>query len=267
MGITPNLGVANFWACAVGRDRPLVMAIDHAAPLPTSEHTLGLTGEGFSVEQSIVAPFEEFAVTYSVDAEAHEDPRAVYRKERGKPTRLEAELTWRSVAAPFPYPAMTRYELPCLVTGTVTVDGETVTVDGQGERDHSWGRRDWWEIGWCWTSGRLDDGTWFHGMRPTPEFFEFEPGFLRTAASPDLVVASQVKPRYAWGDDGLPVGTGLAIDDLDFEVTPLFYAPVLLTAPDARTSHFARALCRYDEIGGASRTAYGWTEWNLPPTP
>ena len=56
----------------------------------------------------------------------------------------------------------TRYEIPCLVPGTVTVDGETFTVDGQGQRDHSWGVRDWWAFGWCWCSLRLDDGTRVH---------------------------------------------------------------------------------------------------------
>ena len=35
-------------------------------------------------------------------------------------------------------------------------------MDGQGQRDHSWGVRDWWAFGWCWCSLRLDDGTRVH---------------------------------------------------------------------------------------------------------
>ena len=37
-----------------------------------------------------------------------------------------------------------------------------MAVDGHGQRDHSWGVRDWWAFGWCWAAARLDDGTRVH---------------------------------------------------------------------------------------------------------
>ena len=40
-----------------------------------------------------------------------------------------------------------RYEQPCDVTGTVTVDGAPASFTGKGERDHSWGPR-FWAMGW-----------------------------------------------------------------------------------------------------------------------
>lgn len=273
VGLTPNIGpsggpsggTANFWACAVGTGRPLVIFVEHAAPHPASGDGLSLAGDGFEVEQQVVAPFKEFTVRYRADARSHADPRSVYAGAAGDPMVLVADLSWRSASAPYPYPGMTRYELPCEVSGVVTVGDEVVAVTGQGERDHSWGHRDWWSLGWCWTSGRLDDGTWFHGMRPAPEALAFEPGFLRRPDSAELVPASRVTPRYGWGEDSFPTRTSLSLHDLDFDVTPLFYAPVVLTAPDGRVSQFARALCRYDEVQGAGRTGFGWTEWNLPP--
>ena len=36
-----------------------------------------------------------------------------------------------------------RFEQPVRVHGTVTIDGEARPLDGHGERDHSWGPRDW----------------------------------------------------------------------------------------------------------------------------
>lgn len=264
VAFTPNFGSANVWGCAVGDGRPLVTALRHHVPLPSDPDTLDVDGAGVAVRQVVESPFSEFSVRLDANAVALEDPIGVYTGAAGDPVALAIDLTWRSASGPFPYPGMTRYEIPCLVTGTVQMGGETVSVDGQGERDHSWGRRDWWEMGWCWTSGRLDDDTWFHGMRPAVEAFDYEPGFVRRPGSDELVVADRCKPRYEWGPDGLPVGTGVALHDLDLETTPLRFSPVRLDHPDGRVARLARALCRYEDRPTA-RIGYGWTEWNLPP--
>ena len=42
------------------------------------------------------------------------------------------------------------------------------SVSGQGQRDHSWGVRDWWAFGWCWAAARLDDGTRVHMVDDPP---------------------------------------------------------------------------------------------------
>jgi len=41
---------------------------------------------------------------------------------------------------------MSGYEQPCVVTGSATVDGERLTVEGRGQRGHSWGAPDWERI-------------------------------------------------------------------------------------------------------------------------
>jgi predicted secreted hydrolase len=68
------------------------------------------------------------------------------------------------VGAPYAYRVATRYEIPCRVRGTVHVGDEEIQLRGRGQRDHSWGTRDWWSAEWMWSAGHLDDGTRFHGV-------------------------------------------------------------------------------------------------------
>ena len=71
---------------------------------------------------------------------------------------------------------------PCNVHGEILVGDETIDFDGIGQRDHSWGVRDWWSLGWVWTAGGLEDGTRFHTARiRVPGLEAFAPG-LRAAA-------------------------------------------------------------------------------------
>jgi hypothetical protein len=48
---------------------------------------------------------------------------------------------------------MTGYEQACRVTGSATVGGERITVDGLGQRGHSWGSPDWSRISLARTIG------------------------------------------------------------------------------------------------------------------
>ncbi len=57
----------------------------------------------------------------------------------------------------------------------------TSRSSGWGERDHSWGERDWWQISWLWSSGRLADGTAFHGMQANIGFAIGWPSFASAA--------------------------------------------------------------------------------------
>ncbi len=43
--------------------------------------------------------------------------------------------------------------------------GRTYRIDAvPGQRDHSWGVRDWWSMDWVWSALHLDDGTHLHGV-------------------------------------------------------------------------------------------------------
>lgn len=78
--------------------------------------------------------------------------------------RDEVDLTWTALHAPYDFRAEAppgQYIPPGIadvhmeqsgrVTGTVTMNGTTYGIDGLGQRDKSWGDRDWRTIeGWNW---------------------------------------------------------------------------------------------------------------------
>ena len=54
------------------------------------------------------------------------------------------------------------------VTGTITIDGQTIEIDGHGGKDHSWGVRDWYKPqGWRWVDLVSADGPEFAMWRAT----------------------------------------------------------------------------------------------------
>jgi hypothetical protein len=74
---------------------------------------------------------------------------------------LHAPFSWHENADGCPaWAASDRYEQSVRVTGTVTVDGREIAVDGFGHRDHSWGTRDWRALQhWKWMNATTRDGT------------------------------------------------------------------------------------------------------------
>src|SRR5438045_477004 len=91
--------------------------------------------------------------------------------------RVGLDLEWVEAAPAQMSAGLPRYEQACTVQGEVLVGDERIQVDGFGERDHSWGHRDWWTMPWCWTAGRLGDGTAFHAFRPLIDI-PFASGFV-----------------------------------------------------------------------------------------
>ena len=211
-------------------------------------------------------PLEEFRLAASAPARIIDPPEQVYAQgeQSGTPARLDLDLTWTTDGVPYHYDLTTRYEIPCLVSGTVTVDGETFTVDGQGQRDHSWGVRDWWAFGWCWCSMRLDDGTRVHladirmGIPGMPVFFGYiqQPGDGLVLPATALSVSEDAGPHgfpstariEISATDGNP-DAGSDLVQIGLDVTPVAFGPVLLRNDDGRTSRFPRAMvtCRTDD--------------------
>ena len=284
LGLYPNRQVAWWTTWIVWPDRPGVCSVDYRAPVPPGE---GLVSEASigpdntadqRIEIELVRPLESFRLAASAPAHIIDRPEDVYAhgEQSGTPARLDLDLTWTTDGIPYHYDLTTRYEIPCLVSGTVTVDGETFTVDGQGQRDHSWGVRDWWAFGWCWCSMRLEDGTRIHladirmGIPGMPVFFGYiqRPGEVHPATA--LMVTEDL------GEHGFPskarieitAGPGPDHDSSDstslaLDVTPVAFGPVLLRNDvDGRVSRFPRAMvtCRTDD----GRTGTGWIEWNQP---
>jgi hypothetical protein len=291
LGLYPNRQVAWWTTWIVWPDgpnhRPGVCSVDYRAPVPpddglVSEASIGPDDTADQrIEIELLRPLESFRLAISAPAHFIDPPEAVYTsgEQTGPAARLDLDLTWTTDGVPYHYDLTTRYEIPCLVTGTVAIGGETFKVDGQGQRDHSWGVRDWWAFGWCWCSMRLDDGTRVHlaDIRMNigiPVFFGYiqqpEKGLMLPATA--LSVTEDVGPHGFPSKARIDIAAadsnsedGSAPMQIGLDVTPVAFGPVLLRNDDGRTSRFPRAMvtCRTDD----GRTGAGWIEWNQPDQP
>ena len=196
-------------------------------------------------------------------AEAHREAAAVYRGDGGVATRVDFDLEWTTDGTPYHYLLTSRYEIPCTVAGELAVGAESFTVRGHGQRDHSWGVRDWWAFGWCWAAPRLDDGTRLHlaDIRIPGHPVGF--GYIQTRGH-DVQVVDTATVREELGPWGMPTHAQARLEPggLELEITPVAFAPLVLRAPDGRTSRFPHASARFVTDDGRAGT--GWIEWNQP---
>ncbi|MFS2291243.1 MAG: hypothetical protein FWJ90_00895 [Actinomadura sp.] len=262
LGLYPNWNRAWYWAALVGPGRPLIIIADNDAPLP-EPGSADVRTRTYTGTQRITEPFGPALVTLDGTAAVADDPTAAYGDlASAETTRLTFDLRWDTVSGVYPYKDIPRYEIPCTVSGTVTAGGETFTIDAHGERDHSWGERDWWKVSWLWSSGRLDDGTFVHGMQANIGFPLPWPCFTVPPGG-EIGHRDGFSAETSFDASDLPARSRLHFPGTPATVTPLAFAPVAVTSPDGRPARFPRALCRFDADDG--RTGHGWTEWHQPP--
>jgi hypothetical protein len=261
LGLYPNWDTAWYWACIVRPGRPSALVADNAVPLPEPGSTRVRT-PAIAAAQQITQPLLAAKVSLQAMATVLPEPAAYGELSTAAPVQLAIDLDWITEGGVYPYKDLPRYEIPCRVTGTVRVGDEELAVSGWGERDHSWGERDWWQISWLWSSGRLADGTAFHGMQAN---IGFPIGWPSFAAPPggDISHLTGFCAQTDFGPDDFPQQSRLRLPGAPMTAVPLAFAPVAMTSPDGRLSHFPRALCEFTADDG--RTGYGWTEWNQPP--
>lgn len=261
LGLYPNRNAAWINALVCGPGMPTIGIVDFDAPLPADYTETTTDTAHLSLEP--VEPLRTYRVTVRGRGEAHDDPAALLRGEAGRPVDLTMDLTWTTVGTPYQYRITTRYEIACTVSGTVTADGREYRFDAvPGQRDHSWGVRDWWAMDWVWNALHLDDGTHLHGVDlRIPEIGPMSIGYVQP---PDaaLTETTQMTAAATFADTGLPVTTSLTVQpgDLTVDIDIRGFAPVMLTAADGRVSHFPRAWAAVTT--GDGRTGIGWLEWN-----
>ena len=265
LGLYPNLGVAWYWACLVGEGRPLVTVIDHDVPLPKAP-SLEIRADGLWADHTVETPFDHMTLGCEAFAVGVDDPAEVYGDLRGDRVPFGLDLEWETDGGGlYPWIGTTRYEVACTVHGQILVGDETIDFDGIGQRDHSWGVRDWWGPGWVWTAGGLEDGTRFHTTRVRlPGLEAFAPGYVmapgRGVEQIDVCTAEEELDAT-----GFPTSARIRCGSLDMAVEPRYFSPVHLVDDDGsgpRHSRFPRALCRFETTDG--RSGVGWTEWNQP---
>ncbi len=171
IGRIPNRDACLVSTCIVRPGEPAIMLVEAAAPLPPADdETQAIRTDAVRAEQHCEEPLQRFRVTVEGTAAAHLDHSAPLRGEAGEPVEIALDLTWETDGIPYQWRIATRYEIPCRVAGTVTIDGVTHELSGPGQRDHSWGGRDWWASDWMWSALHLEDGTHTHAVTvpPTP---------------------------------------------------------------------------------------------------
>lgn len=261
LGLMANQRKAWVHALLCGPDMPTVAVVDCEVPLP--DDPWALRTDAFELSHSATAPLRTYRVDVRARAQAHQDPSALLRGETGTPVEMSMNLAWFTDGIPYKYRLATRYEIPCTVSGTVTVDGTTYRVDAApGQRDHSWGVRDWWSMDWIWSALHLDDGTHLHGVNiRIPGAPTFSVGYHQDADG-NVSDLQTVASRESFGANGLPVNATLDLDPggLSADIEVRGQAPVRLTSADGRVSQFPRAWAAIRTADG--RSGVGWVEWN-----
>jgi len=233
--------------------------IDFQAPLPEDEQ-LTLTTAHVRAEHVCEQPLQRFRVSLRGRGESYADPAALLRGESGEPVEVAFELCWETLGDPYAYRVTTRYEIPCRVSGSITVGDETIELHGVGQRDHSWGTRDWWSAQWMWSAGHLKDGTRLHGVEfRLPGTPPIGVGYSQPPQG-GVVELDALSASEQVGEDGLITSARINYGELAVEVTPLAFGPLRLEAPDGRLTLFPRAMCELRAADG--RTGVGWVEWN-----
>lgn len=260
LGLIPNQNVAWINALVCGPDLPTVALLDFQAPLPADPAVVA--GDDVELRHGATVPLQSYRVEVSGAAQSHDDPSALLRGEAGRLVRLAMDLTWTTTGTPYAYRITTRYEIPCTITGTITVDGRSYEIEAAvGQRDHSHGVRDWWSMDWVWSALHLDDDTHLHGVDlRIPDLPPLSVGYIQRAG--DVVETTEVSADATFADNGLPVQTRIVYQPgpVDTTIRVVGNAPVRLVAPDGRVSLFPRAWVEVETTDG--RRGVGWAEWN-----
>jgi hypothetical protein len=268
LGLMPNEGVTWISALVCGPDIATVAVLDFEAALPTNPgrvrtDTVDLTLDALN-------PLQQYAVAMRGHGRAHDDPAALLRGEAGDGADVELamDLSWTTAGVPYQYRLTSRYEIPCTVSGSITVGGTHIELnDVPGQRDHSWGARDWWGgMEWMWCALHLDDGTHLHAVDGrVPGLPNMGIGYIQQPGL-KLIELQMVSVHEAFAANGLPVSATISLEPGGLTATVDFggHAPIRLVSASGQVSHFPRAWVGVTTNDG--RTGVGWIEWNRMPT-
>jgi hypothetical protein len=261
LGLIPNQRTAWLHALLCGPGLPTVAVVDFEVPLPADPWAVHTGAIDFT--HSADKPLRTYRMALRGQGQSYQDPAGLLRAEPGTPAEVEIDLEWTTDGTPYQYRIATRYEIPCTVTGSVTIDGWRYTLDAApGQRDHSWGVRDWWSMDWIWSALHLDDGTHLHAVGiKIPGVPEVSIGYIQDRGG-TVTELQTIAPVPTFDADGLPVGATLAVEPggITATVDVRGHAPLRLVAQDGRVSQFPRVWATVTTADG--RTGVGWLEWN-----
>lgn len=147
LGVTPNQPGSWYHALICGPNIPTVGLIDFEIPHPKSD--LVVTTSKFSATHVAETLLKSYRITAKGQGEAFDNPAAIMKGESGRSVQVSMDLLYETDGLPYQWRRATRYEIPCKVSGTFSWDDKTITFTNCiGQRDHSWGARDWWSADW-----------------------------------------------------------------------------------------------------------------------
>jgi hypothetical protein len=261
LGLIPNQQTAWLHAVLCGPDLPTVAVVDVEVPLPADPWSVHTGAIDFA--HSANEPLRAYRMALRGQGQSYQDPAALLRAEPGTPAEVAIDLEWTTDGTPYRYRIATRYEIPCTVTGSVTIDGRRYALDSvPGQRDHSWGVRDWWSMDWLWSALHLDDGTHLHAVDiRIPGVPPVGIGYVQDRGG-TVTELQNVARQQIFDADGLPLSATLEVEPggVTATVDVRGHAPVRLVAQDGRVSQFPRVWATVTTADG--RTGVGWLEWN-----
>ncbi|KAA8967034.1 phosphotransferase [Mycobacterium sp.] len=259
LGLVPNQHTAWLHALLCGPRLPTVAVVDFEVPLPADPWAVR-TGT-VELHHRVDDPLRSYRIALQGHGQSFTDPAALLRGESGVPVEVTMDLQWITDGTPYRYRLTTRYEIPCTVSGSITVDGTPYRVESvPGQRDHSWGVRDWWSMNWLWSALHLDDGTHLHAVDlRIPGAAPIAVGYVQDRGGAVTEVHT-IAARETFGANGLPQEATLTLDEISMTVDVQGHAPLRLVAPDGRVSDFPRVWAVVTTADG--RSGVGWLEWN-----
>lgn len=98
------------------------------------------------------------------------------------------------------------------MTGSVRINGSETAISGLGERDHSWGVREWTAPKmWIWLTAEFDEGTALNVTKLLTEEGEVSAGFIHLHGRNLPIVSAEV--RTTFDEQGRPSSLDLLISD------------------------------------------------------
>jgi len=267
LGLTPNRS-GNWYNAAITREgHPTVMLSDFEAPEVKDD--LLLQTHDIKATHTVEKALERFRITVVGKGTEYTSAAAALDASPGRKLahlQVTVDLTFTSNGTPYKYRVTPRYEIPCLVSGSLTIEDKTYSLRAvPGQRDHSWGVRDWWSMDWVWSSFHSHDTSvnvhalqvWLPGMP------DLSVGYVQKNGA--TLEVQQVRCEPVYEEDGTASAQTivLSIEDVGqatLSIEPKGHAGVRLLSDDGRVSLFERAWCTFKSSLGDE--GVGWVEWN-----
>ncbi|RYP40774.1 hypothetical protein DL767_001420 [Monosporascus sp. MG133] len=288
LALTPRMKGNWYTATITQKGKGVYQIADYAAPgVVLDEHSLRLAKPGaYDIvhEVNTGEELETYRIKMSSDAAAHYHDANDILLGTSPPSTSESlslSLSYNTTGIPYQYRILTRYEVPCTVTGLLVINGTSIALNSAyGQRDHSWGARDWWASDWIWSAFYLPakhgstTETRIHALQLRwPGRPSMSMGYVQTGddiqeiegleCEEDVVTKhtpnSEVKTQMVTGMKMKVLAHGK--EEIRVRIEPQAHAPLKLVNDDGRASTFDTAWAKVR--ASDEREGVGWFEWNM----